>query len=447
MVENKNLLIIQHFFPPVGAVGGVIRSVKFMKYMHALGWRFHVVTMDPEKTIMPQPHDSAVLLAEVPADTKVYHVEPLASMVRSSRFQPPTAQNSAAGTSSFLNSSKRRVLKGLLRILKWTLFIPDPGILWSIPAAFAARKIIQHESIQAIFVSTPGHSTGVAAWMLKRLTGKPVVLDVRDDWLETADYRRKPAFTRWIERQLERQIVHNVDTVITVSKTSLTSYRKRYAYLPAEKFVLIPNGTDLAEFEVAGATVESSDTTFTIVCANSGIMPGYRDATPIFLALKNLLDQQPEWREKIRLHFLGYKLDPVYHTLLQEWDLCDVVSEIFPESRVHFIEKITSAELLLAIQVRGFLNSVSGTLYEYWAVGRAQILLVSEKGASSSLVKDYHLGVAVEPEEVAAIQEYLLSALTAWQNQKPFRITRDGVEQFDRKNLAKELSDLLNVIP
>jgi glycosyltransferase involved in cell wall biosynthesis len=335
------------------------------------------------------------------------------------------------------------MLKGLQRILKVTLFIPDPGILWSIPAAFAARKIIQHEPVDAIFVSTPGHSTGLAAWMLKRLTRKPVILDVRDDWIDTADYRRKPVVTRWIERQLERLIVHNVDSIITVSKTSLTSYRERYAYLPPEKFVLIPNGTDLAEFYVARTAITSSDTAFTIICANSGIKPNYRDATPILLALKNLLDQQPEWRNKIRLHFLGHKLDPAYHTLVQEWDLGDVVLEVISESRAHFIEELTSAELLLSIQARGFPNSVSGTLYEYWAVGRAPILLISEKGASYSFVKDHHLGMAVEPEEVDTIQAYLLSVLIAWQSQRPFKITRDGVEQFDRQNLAKELSNLL----
>jgi glycosyltransferase involved in cell wall biosynthesis len=444
MSQIKNLLIIQHFFPPVGAVGGVIRSVKFMKYMHAWGWRFQVVTMDPERTIMPQPHNSAVLLAEVPADTKVHHVKPLVSMVRFNHIQPLEGQDTISATSSFIRSTNSRMLKGLQRILKAMLLIPDPGVLWSIPAAFAARKIIQRESIQAIFVSTPGHSTGLAAWILKRLVRKPVILDVRDDWIDMADYRQKPMFIRWIERQLEWLIIHNVDTVITVSKTSLTSYRKRYAHLPPEKFVLIPNGTDLAEFDVPRATVTSSDTAFTIVCANSGIKPNYRDATPILVALKKLLHQQPEWGNKIRLHFLGHKLDPVYHTFIQEWALGDVVSEVMPESRAHFVEKVTGAELLLSIQARGFSNSVSGTLYEYWAVGRAPILLISEKGASYSFVKDYQLGMAVEPEEVDTIQAYLLSVLIAWQNERPFRIRPDGVEQFDRQNLAQELSSLLD---
>jgi hypothetical protein len=443
-MKTKNLLIIQHNFPPLGAVGSVIRSVKFMKYMYPWGWRFHVVTMDPKKTIMPQPHDSLVLLAEVPADTKVHHVEPLVSIARSSNFEPTSDQNTIAGTSSFLRSTISRVLKSLQHILKVTLIIPDPGILWSIPATFAARKIIHNEPIDVVIVSTPNHSTGLVALMLKRFTRKPVILDVRDDWIETATYRQKPAFTRWLERQLERLIIHSVDTVITVSTTSLTSYRKRYAYLPLEKFMMIPNGTDLAEFEIAGADVESCDTTFMIICANSGIMPGYRDATPLLLALKNLLDQQPEWREKMRLHFLGHKLDPVYRSLAQEWNLCDLISEVIPESRAHFIEMITSAELLLSIQVRGFPNSVSGTLYEYWAAGRAPILLISEKGSSYSFVNEHHLGMAVEPEEVGAIQEYLVSALIAWQNQVPFRITRDGVDQFDRRNLAKKLSDHLD---
>ncbi len=83
---------------------------------------------------------------------------------------------------------------------------------------------------------------------LKLLTRKPLVLDYRDDWIDTPWFMAKPAISRKIEKILENRVVSLADKVILVTEWSMKAFQKRYPKQPKEKFNLIPNGCDLADF-------------------------------------------------------------------------------------------------------------------------------------------------------------------------------------------------------
>lgn len=449
--DTRHLLILQQPFPPLGPAGGAIRTVKFMKYLHRLGWRFVVVTLDPARTITATPQNSGVLLPEIPADTRVVRVGPSFAFPQWSHYRPQTApanspvQTGPAAPSrrGWLRGLLRRGLRGLLLPLKRGLLLPDEGVLWVLPGLLAALGVLRGQPIDAIFVTTPAHSTGLIGWLLSFFTRTPLLLEMRDDWLGTAAHQQKSRLARWLERQMERQIVQRASHVLTVTDASLHALRARYPHQPAGKFSVIPNGTDLQEFDGLALPPPQPDAPFRIACANSGIEPGYRDARPFFQALAQFLARTPQARGKVRVTFLGHAISPAYAPLLAELGLADVVETRFPTDRPEFIRQIQQADLLLSVQVPGFPTSISGTLYEYWAVGRAPILLISEPGASFALVRDQRLGGAFPPTDTDPIRAYLARAFAQWQAGTPLRISRAGVEQFDRRALAGRLHQLL----
>ena len=61
----KHLLLVSHFFPPMGG-GGVQRVSKFVKYLAEHGWRTTVVCGRPEDYWM---HDKT-LVGEIPPSAR-----------------------------------------------------------------------------------------------------------------------------------------------------------------------------------------------------------------------------------------------------------------------------------------------------------------------------------------------------------------------------------------
>src|SRR3990172_12830612 len=65
----KKVLIISYFFPPLGG-GGVIRTLKFAKYLPFFGWKVFVVTVKKGFYKYQDP----LLLKEIPAEVQIDRV-------------------------------------------------------------------------------------------------------------------------------------------------------------------------------------------------------------------------------------------------------------------------------------------------------------------------------------------------------------------------------------
>jgi hypothetical protein len=81
-------------------------------------------------------------------------------------------------------------------------------------------------------------------------------------------------------------------------------------------------------------------------------------------------------------------------------------------------------------------------LYEYWATGRAPILLISEVGASSELVESHHLGRSFRFEQVDEIASYIESVYEQFERGDSQWIEREGVDKYDRKILANRMEKI-----
>jgi len=283
---------------------------------------------------------------------------------------------------------------------------------------------------------------------LKMLTGKPLVLDFRDDWIDTPWYRSRPGIIRAIERRMEKWVVKTADKVILVTEWSRELFQKRYPEEPEDKFIFIPNGCDLAEFaDVNHMVDEEQGPKFTILHAGllNDSSSWARSPAAFFQAVCRLRERHPELAGVLTLAFTG-SLPDGHRKLAEQMGLSDVIEELGHLPRDEFLRRLKSADVLLAINYEGFSTLIPGKIYDYWAAGGPPILLLSCRGAAQELVERHGLGMVVSHEDAPAIEIALEEIYHKRTIGRPMRLRTDGIEEYDRKRLAKRLADVLSSV-
>lgn len=435
----RQVLMLTYVFPPFFSAGGSIRAVKFVKYLPALGWQPLVLTIDDrQETVSQKWEGSSALLSEIPPEARIYRTrsgEPPARLQQKGR-EARARSRAAAATVNLLSWLRRLIYRYVL--------LPDEHITWLLPALSNARRIVCDEGVDVIWATCPPHSTALIAAALKRLTGRPLILDYRDDWIDTPWFRTKPGAVRWLERRLESWAVQTADRVVLVTGASREAFLARYPHLPG-KFVLIPNGCDLDDFASVRQMEVSCHETFSIVHAGLlSVDQGWRRSPqPFFEALRRIAREQPEVARRVCVTFTGQLPEP-YRRQIESDGLNRMVREAGFLPHVAFLRLLREADLLLTINYEGFGTLVPGKIYEYWAVGRSPILLLDGEGAARQLVQQQGLGLCVPPDDVDGIAKAILQVYRRREAGTPLRINTAGLEQFDRKALARRLADLLN---
>jgi glycosyltransferase involved in cell wall biosynthesis len=437
----QKVLMLAYVFPPFYSVGGSIRVVKFIKYLPALGWLPVVLTIDDSTEYATQrKQGSEALLKDIPEQVKIYRTtagEPSVQLLEKGR---------KAMRQNWLTAV---IVKLLSAVRRWAgLYLPlaDDNISWLPFAVRMGRQIVRKEGVEIIFATCPPFSVALIGAVLKRLTGKPLILDFRDDWIGTPWHRSKPWLTRWIERWLEMWAVKTADRVILVTEWSKNAFVARHAGESADKFVFIPNGCDLEDFASLKSTVDHPrNSQFTIV--HAGLLCESeiwrRSPETFFQALCRLRQQYPDLAANLTVAFTGH-LPGAYKRMVEGMGLSSVVKEMGHLPREEFVRLLKVADLLLAINYDDFSTLIPGKIYEYWAVGGPPILLLSCQGAAQSLVEKHKLGLVAQPDDVVAIESAILQV---WQQREaghPPRISTAGIERYNRRALTKELAQVLS---
>lgn len=440
----KKVLMIAYVFPPFFSVGGSIRVVKFIKYLPGLGWLPRVLTIDDRQEYDTQrKQGSETLFVDVPDEVMIYRTsagEPSVEFLERGR----QAREKSEIAALLINS-----LRGMRNFARNYLLMPDEYLAWLPIAVRSGRNIIQRENIDVIFATVPPHSVTLTAALLRRLMRKPLILDYRDDWIDTPWFKNKPWFKRFIERRLEWWVVRSASRVILVTEYSRNEFIKRYPRQPKDKFVFIPNGVDLVDFKGAQdiPTGHAPGEEFTIVHAGLLSVSGgwHRNPRPLFTALQQLQVQHPELKDRLKMVFTG-QLPETYQDMVREMGLSDTVREVGHLPQDEFVRLLKGADLLLTINYDGFATLVPGKIYEYWAVGGPAILLLSVPGAASALLDQHGLGLTASQHDADAIAGAIAQVYQRREAGNPMQASLDGIEQYDRRTLAEKLAATLETL-
>jgi len=429
----KRVLIITYYWPPSGGAG-VQRWLKFVKYLREFGWEPIVYT--PEN---PEPPDFDESLTEdIPENI---------SVIKRPVWEPFSIYKRLTGrkkngriTHGFLKEEKTDGFTEKLSVwIRGNFFIPDARCFWIKPSIKFLADFLRTNPVDLIVSSGPPHSMHLIGLGLKKRTGISWVADFRDPWTEI-DFYDKLMLTRFADRKhrkLEKEVLQSANTVIAVG----SHLAERLENTGGREVQVIANGFDPDDFSFL--PVEPEDL-FTLT--HIGSLNRDRNPEILWQAISELCSENEEINKKLRLRFVG-KTDYSLKESLTRSGLQDR-TEIIPylqHSEALELAASSAVLLLLINQTPNQKGIVTGKIFEYLATGRPILCIGPTDGESARILMDAGAGISCGLSEKHSIKRAILSFFDYWPD-KFHPTINEQIEKYNRKNLTRALSDLLNAV-
>ncbi len=364
----KRVLIIAYYWPPNAGVG-VYRWLKFSKYLPQFGWQPVVFT--PENPEL-QAVDAA-LETDVPPEAEVIKAPITEPYSWYKRFTGKK-QDEHLRTAFLREEAGPTWKENLANWVRSNFFIPDARVWWVKPSVKRLEEYLKVHPVDVIVTTGSPHSLHLIGRELKRRTGIPWLSDFRDPWTNI-DYYGQLKLTKWADakqRRLERAVLTEADQVLTVS----WHWAEELRALGARNVEVITNGFDPDDLPEPPAPL---DERWSLV--HVGSITATRDVPELWQALAARVQQDPEFRERFVLRFVG----GVDHTVMRSVEAAGLNPYVERIGQVDHAEALRHMQrartLLLPVNdtanVMGFLPA---KVFEYLSVQRP-ILAVAPKGA------------------------------------------------------------------
>lgn len=408
-------------FPPVRHPGAR-RVLGWAKHLPVHGWETVIVTL-PTNYRPPEDRDDSVL--EEAVGMRVERVSPLLS---------GRVPRSVAGSLDH-RDPRRGHRVGLRRFLR-SVLIPDPRILWVLPALGTLRRLARLEGVDAVITTSPEASSHIAGAFARVLLRIPWVADLRDPW-GSRGWRGR--IRTAVEARMTRWVLPRADRVTVVSE-GLRSLAASEYRIPAERVSVIPHGFDaeiLEPVETPSAEPPRGSRPFSVV--HTGKMYPFQDAGVLLEAREGLADE-----ESIRVRFVG------------DWspDALRGIDRFRGEPWLELVPFRPHAAALEEQRRAGLLVLFAGRTpdwvpvpsktYEYLATGRP-VLALCEKGTDlARLLEVFPQVRRVDPEDVDGTRKALEDAVGGSWSPAPEAENRRRLAPFERGAVTARMAAVLD---
>ena len=410
----KHALFVAFYYPPDASSSGVLRTLKYTRYLADHGWR--VTVLSPNITAYDAIDEG--MMKQIPDSVRVIRTR-------------------------YWNTKRHLALRGRYAAL---MALPDIWIGWLPWALGAGKRIGRQDPIDVIYSTSPPSTAHLVAWRLADRLKRPWVADFRDPWIEEPPEPGAPngILYRTLDRWLERKVVERCSHLITTTSDLRKTLATRYPGLPPDKSTTIPNGYDEADFDGLPLGTQLKDGFLRIV--HAGLLnPHFRDPAPLFRALRAAADSGRLDPSRIRLRFLGggpYADSSELKAAVADARLTDSVEFVPRMPYSEALGELAKADVLLLLQAsedtRGL---VPAKLYEYLRMQKPVLALVLA-GETSSVLEKTGGGMAIDPVDQSRLASALANIYQRWQAGTLSREHADlaVVRRYDRRELTRELA-------
>ena len=411
------LLIVAYYFPPYNTIGAV-RVGKTAALLAAAGHDVHVLTArdQPLQPTLDVEFDEARITRTAWCDVNA----PITWALGGRRRVAAEGYAPRAARGSWL-----RRLGGWYKSL---VNLPDGQIGWLPWALSAGRDVIERARPDLILASA---LPPTALWVAARLARRydiPWVAELRDLWVDDPSYAH-PAWRRWLEERLQRELLSSARGLVTVSEPLAEHLRSSYDKPTA----VILNGYDMRDHQRAAALARdaehprSSDRRLTI--AYTGMLyAGRRNPEPLFQALALMGDDA----SRIHVEFTGRYLHEVEPLARRH----GVGAQITVQSTVPYLESLARQQradvlLLLTDSDPAQRGVFTGKLFEYLAARRPLLVVGGRDNVAAQLVEQRQVGfVSDDPRRIAEqLRRWLREKEQRGRLAEPPPSARDGLSR------------------
>jgi glycosyltransferase involved in cell wall biosynthesis len=274
------------------------------------------------------------------------------------------------------------------------------GHLWFMVQA-VVQATPQVRDADVLVASSPTLFAAVAAFVVSRRIGRPLVIEVRDLWpaifVDLGVIRNRAVI--WCLERLELFLYRRAAAVVTVTRAFAEDIARRG--ISREKLHVIPNGVDLAAFAPGPA-----DAALRARLSLAGrFVVLYCGAHGISHALGRILDVADRLRGDGRIHFLlvgeGAEKDEL-ETRGRALALANVTFRpAVPRADVPALYRSADLCLVPLRAVPLFRAFIPSKMFEILACGRP--ILASLEGEAAEILRESGAAVVVPPEDVEAL--------------------------------------------
>ncbi|MEN0048418.1 MAG: glycosyl transferase family 1 [Bacteroidota bacterium] len=432
--KRKKVLIITYYWPPCGGIG-VLRCLKFAKYLRDFGWEpiiftakdAHYPSIDHtnEKDI---PKDITVLRQKI---WEPYHI-----------YKLITGQKKDANVNNvFYVKDKNLGFAHKLSVwIRSNFFIPDARCFWIKSSVKYLTKYLAKNPVDVIFSDGPPHSNTRIATLLQQKTGIPWLADFQDPWTQI-DYYQLLYLSKWGDNRHKKmeQAAFYAASKITIASPSWASDLEA---IGAENVAWLPWGYDPADYE---NVVQDIDGKFTFT--HLGIMGYDRNPEIFFRVLRELMQELPNFAENLCIKLVG-QVDFSVKSAIDKYSLTENVDLVGSVSRQKALELTLSSPILLLLlnQQSNAKGRIPGKLFEYLASKRPILCLGMENSDVAKIIAETDSGYVCEYDGSEKIKATVKKLYTQYLEKKLQAPINSSIEQYSVKKLTGDLAKYLNQI-
>lgn len=421
MKPNRTALLVAFHFPPFKGSSGLERTLGFCRGLATAGWRSVVLSASP----VAYPSVSDERIGDIPPTTTVRRA-----------FARDTSRHlTVAG-----------------RYPRWAA-LPDRWVSWLLGAVPAGWRIVRRERPSVIWSTYPIATAHLIGHRLARLTGLPWVADFRDPMVERdprtgqdypADARVRRAYLR-----VESLAAEHATALVFCTHGAARIFRQRHPAVAADRISVIPNGFDEGAFATAPTAAHAAVAQpRRLHMLHSGVLyPGPdRDPTHFMQGLRRLIDDEPTWRERLRVTLRATGHDERYRPVIESLGLGGVVELAPPIPYRDALAEMMAADVLLVFQGYTSNPAVPAKLYEYFRAMRPILALADAGGDTAALMRDEQVGRVLPIDDADAIGSGLARFLADMAAGQVAVMSAERAQAFERGVRARDLTRLFERI-
>jgi len=429
----KKLLIITYYWPPAGG-SGVLRWLKFSKYLREFGWEPVIYTAEGAEYAEHDP----TLERDIPQGITV---------IRRKIWEPYSWYKRVVGSSKdtkikvgFLSEAEKpRRAERFSRWIRGNLFIPDARRFWIPPSVRFLTDWLRDHPVDAIASTGPPHSTHIIARGLAKRTKLPWLADFRDPWTDI-DFYKDLHLTPWADRKhhrMELSVLKSANEVVAVGKYMA----ERFATKHPREYRIITNGFDEEDLIKSSATYSSES----FVITHAGSIGPDRNTPGLWQALGELVDELEGFREKLKIRLLGNVDHSVWRSLQKE-KLDTNTERVAHVPHSEILKEMASASLLL-LAINNVPNSkgiITGKIFEYMLANRPILCIGPEDGDAAYILASTKRGITIEDTKIDIIKSNITEAYSQFLSGSLYSDTSSTIDQYSRKSLTNQLVQVLD---
>ncbi len=418
----KKLLMLCYYFPPLG-MGGVQRSAKFAKYLPQFGWQPTVVTVQP---IAYWAQDDS-LLKEL-AHIRILATESWDPQRLLAKFKKQ--QKAKTNSQAQQKSPAQRLVEQMVSFF----VLPDSKILWRHHVLKIIHELVKRESFDALYTTSPPHSTHLIGRDLVKRHGFKWVADFRDGWAQGVVVQEPTFLHRRLHQRWQDLVVTEADAVLAAGNGIAELLRVNHAE-NRQKIRIITNGYDPEDFPQ-----KNSNQDYFTFC-HCGSITRFSDPAIILQALLIIKKQNPGIYQRIRVKYVGLDTTAGFEQTVKDLHLTEIVQcHGYLNHRQALQHLVDSQALILVALGQQNAHFIPGKTFEYFGAAKP-ILAISNVRDTIELLQQYDAAVLCRPEDPQDCAKKMVRLVT-----KRITVHTDSsfLNSFDRRQQTEQLAFLLN---